>query len=89
MTIVGYYSTFVPFLCFLTQFVGRGSALNDKEAHGSSDSAATEVFLGCFFAFIILIILFHCYLKRKHKRYIDNLERLNMYNFAWEDGDDV
>ena len=70
-------------LCFI---IHCGRALNE-ESHGSN-SQATEVFLGCFLAFIILIILFHCYLKKKHRRYIENLESLNMYNFAWENEDD-
>ena len=42
-----------------------------------------DIIVGSFFVFVFLVILFHCYLKAQHHKWLKNMERLD--KDEWEE----
>ena len=72
-------TTYFLFLLFL--FVDTTLSLND---HPQTNPLATTIFLACFVTVIVLIIIFHCWIKHRplhdvdwDKQCVDDLQRLS------------
>ena len=44
----------------------------------------SDLMLTLFVTFVLLMVLLHCYLKKRHNKHIDNMHSRNNYSFQWD-----
>lgn len=87
---------FASFLSFFYFFVRIVDSVNPTHYHKHTvtdsnilekNHIGADLVLGGFASFVIFMIFFHCYLRRKHKKYLEKVSSYNVYRFEWEQED--
>ena len=53
-----------------------------------SDGIGSVIICIFFVIFVIIMVIFHCYLKKRRAAHIDKLANNNRYSFDWDQNDD-